>query len=128
MRYAAILLCAALLTGCADVTVYQPYITDVTDPAALASDKVACLVHAHAYKPPTDLASLATAAGVGAGDNLAGAAITPLVPALGAAGGVAVAGMKAVGLNSTDQIRVYLRCLSNRSLRSGAYEMNDPNL
>lgn len=95
---------------------------------ALETDKAACLIRAQAYKPPTDLGSFATAAGVGAGDNLAGAAINLLVPALGAAGGVAVAGMKALGLNSSDKIRVYLRCLSNRGIRSGAYEMLDPNL
>lgn len=120
-------LCLAL-SGCADVSAYQPYITDVTDPAALSTDKADCLVRAQAYKPPTDLGSLATAAATGAGSNLAEGAINPLVPALGAAGGVAVAGMKSVGLNGADKIRVYLRCLSNRSLRSGAYAMLDPAL
>lgn len=100
----------------------------MTDPVALAADKAVCLSRAQAYEPSTDLGSYATAAGVGAGNNLAGAVINPLVPALGAVGGVGIAAMKAVGLNSADQIRVYLRCLSNRSLRSGAYEMNDPNL
>src|SRR5580692_4439048 len=100
MRVPLIAVMCLILTGCVSVSTYQPYITDVTDPAALASDKAACLSYAKAYKPPTDLGSYAAAAGVGGGNNLAGAAINPLVPALGAAGGVAVAAMKAVGLNS----------------------------
>lgn len=124
--------CAAalclLLTGCVDVTTYQSYITDVTDPVALAADKAACISRALSYQAPTDLGSFATAAGVGGGNNLAGAAINPLVPALGAVGGLGVAGMKAVGLNSADQVRVYLRCLEHRGTKSGAYDMLDPNL
>lgn len=126
-----ILALSALLSGCASVENYQPYITDATTPAdqaQLAKDRIDCLARAKGYVAPTDIPSFGTAAAVGAGNNMAGAAINPLVPALGAIGGIGVAAMKAIGLNGADQVRVYLRCLEHRGLRSGAYDMLDPNL
>jgi hypothetical protein len=121
---------ALLVAGCTTVADYQPYIppSTVKDPVALAADKSDCMVLAQAYKPGIDLGRVAEAGAEGVGSNAASGLISPYAPIVGGAGQAGAAALNQLGILSQDQIRVFLRCLSNRSLRSGAYEMLDPAL
>ena len=116
-----------LLAGCNTVASYQPYITDIKDPGRLAADKVDCLGRAQGYTTPMSASAIGTASAQGAAGNLAGAAINPLVPVLGAAGGAGSELFKQLGVLNNDQRRVLLLCLAHRGLRSGAYDVLDPN-
>lgn len=129
MRLAIPALCLAL-AACTTVADYRPYIpaSTVTDPAALASDESGCLVIAQAYKPGLDLGKVAGAGAQGVGQNAASALVSPWAPVLGGAGQAGAAALNQLGILSQDQIRVYLRCLEHRGMKSGAYDMLDPAL
>jgi hypothetical protein len=116
-----------LLGGCAPLSEYQPYVVDVIDTAALANDKAHCLSVAEAYNPGLDLGTIASSAAQGGASNLAGAAVNPYVPVLGAAGGATSATLQGLGLLSSAQKRVFLLCLSHLGERSRAYDVVDPN-
>lgn len=122
--------CAAgvLLVGCSTLPEFQPFVTDVTDQAALQSDERECLAIAQTYRAPLGLGSIGTAALEGGGNNLAGAAVNPLVPALGAAGGASSALLTGLDLMSSGQRRAFLLCLDHRGERSHAYSVIDPSL
>lgn len=116
-----------LLAGCADLAQYKPYVTDVSDPALLASDEADCLARATAYKTPLSSRSIFSAAGQGASINAAAGAISPLGPLLGGAGYATAELLSELGLLSTAQRKVFLICLAHRGERSRAYDVLDPN-
>ena len=124
---AVALLVLIWLSGCVGVAQYQPYIKDIKDPVALAKDQGVCLGYAQAYKPVLSASAIATAGVQGGAGNLAGAAINPLVPVLGAVGGAGSELLSQIGILNNDQRRVFLLCLAHRGLRSGAYDVLDPN-
>lgn len=126
MRFAAVAL-AFILSGCGFASGYQPYIQDITDHAALAEDEIACRDYALAYHTPIDLNSILTSAAQGGARNASGAALNPLVPILGAAGGATSEVLSQLGVLNNDQLRVFLRCLEHRGERSHAYNVMDPN-
>lgn len=116
-----------LLAGCASVKDYLPYVEDVANPSELFKDEVECNRYAVAYKTPFDLEAIATGAAQGGANNASGAAINPLVPLLGAAGGATSAALSQLGILNNDQRRVFLKCLEHRGERSHAYNVMDPN-
>lgn len=119
---------ALILSGCAGVSSYEPYVTDVTDPAALARDKAACLAVAMAYRPGVDLQAIGSAGAESAMGNAAEALASPLAPIISGAGASGSETLNQLGLLSGNKIKVYLRCLNNRGLRSGSYSVVDPAL
>ena len=121
------LILAALLAGCSTVATYKPYVGDVVDQAALTADTEACMGYALGYSTPFDFNSIGTSAAQGVANNAAGAALNPLVPVLGGAGGGTSALLSQLGVLNNDQRRVLLLCLAHRGLRSGAYNVMDPN-
>lgn len=125
-RLATACACVLLLIGCSTVADYRPFVGDVVDPAALRRDEGECLVMAKSYSAPLSLGGIGTAAVEGGGNNLAGAAVNPLVPVLGAAGGASAALFAGLDLLSAGQRRVFLRCLDHRGERSHAYSVIDP--
>lgn len=123
----AALFAAIFLSGCASVADYRPYVVDVVDPATLARDERECLAAAEAYSAPLSIGAIANGAAQGASNNASGAALNPLVPVLGAAGGATSVLLSEIGLLNNDQRRVFLLCLSHRGERSRAYDVIDPN-
>lgn len=122
-------ICAALaLAGCAGLSSYKPFVIDITDAGALTKDQNDCLAIAQTYRSPISIGSIGTAAVEGGGNNLAGGALNPLVPALGAAGGASAELLKDIDLLGSQQRRVFLLCLDHRGERSHAYSVVDPNL
>lgn len=130
MKLSAPLALAAFLAGCGSVATYQPYVGDV-DPnggaAALTADEASCLKPALAYVHPLDPGEIASAAAQGGARNASGAALNPLVPVLGAAGGATSELFSELGILNDDQRKVFLRCLDHRGERSGKYSVMDPN-
>jgi hypothetical protein len=123
-----ILILPLRLCGCAGQLInYQPYVTDVADPRQLIKDEGECLSAAKGYTESFDLANVGTQALSGAAGNAAGAAVDPLVPVLGAAGGASQALLGSVGLLGDKQRRSFLKCLEHRGERSHAYNVIDPN-
>ena len=116
------------LLGCSTLDGYQPFVADVSQPSVLLADESHCLRIAQSYSAPLSIGTIGTAAVEGAGNNLAGAALNPLVPVLGAAGGASSALFTDLDLLSTGQRRVFLRCLDKRSELTHAYVVLDPNL
>lgn len=126
MRFAVVGL-VLLLSGCGFAAGYQPYVQDIIDPAALASDELACRDYALAYQTPLNLNSILTGAAQGGTKNVASAAINPIIPVLGAVGGGTSELLSQLGVLNDDQRRVFLRCLEHRGERSRAYNVMDPN-
>lgn len=118
------------LTGCAGVQDYVAYIppSTVNDPGALAAARADCLSIAQAYKPGVNAGAIAQAGAQGVGANAASGLISPWAPIVGGAGQAGAAALNQLGILSQDQIRVYVRCLWNRGLRSGTFEVDDPAL
>lgn len=116
-----------ILSGCGFASGYTPYIQDITDQTVLARDEVACRDYALAYHTPVDLNSILTGAAQGGARNVASAAINPIIPVLGAAGGATSEILSQLGVLNNDQLRVFLRCLEHRGERSRAYSVMDPN-
>ncbi len=121
-------LASSLLVACIPLENFKPLVIDVTDQSALDRDSRQCLQVAEGYKPGLDVGQIASATAQGASGNLANAVINPLVPAFGAAGGAATATLQGFGLLDASQKRVLLRCLEHRGMKSGAYNLVDPNL
>ena len=116
-----------LLAGCANLAAYQPYVADVKDRKALADDEVACLARAEAYKAPLSGQAIASAALQGGAVNAASGVLNPLAPVLGSLGYASGEFLSELGLLSSAQRRVFLICLSHRGMRSGLYDVLDPN-
>lgn len=127
MRISPFPIALLLLSGCGGVAEYNPYIVDISQPQTLVDDKRDCLGYALGYKPGLNGSAISSAAAQGAASNLAGAAVSPLVPVLGAAGGAGGEFLTEMGLLTTAQRRVFLICLSHRGERSRAYNVIDPN-
>lgn len=113
------------LAGCA---AYVPQlIGPPADPAQYAKDWTLCQAAAQAYKPSLGLPSVAYGAISGGAQNAAGAALNPLVPVLGAAGG----GMAALsnGLDVMGQVRenVARHCLLEITRRDHSALVADPS-
>lgn len=118
------------LSGCGVLgpPVLDAYVPVVSDAGALERDKGECRKYALAYREPFSLGRVGTAAVRGAGQNAAEAPINPVIPLAGAVGSAGVATLDSLGILSDKQKRVFLRCLTNRGNKSGAYEVMDPNL
>ena len=116
-----------IVGGCASVDSYSPYVVDISQPDVLIVDEKQCLAAADAYTAPLNLNAVASGAAQGAANNASGAALNPLVPVLGAAGGATSALLSGLGVLNNDQRRVFLLCLSHRGERSHAYNVVDPN-
>lgn len=126
MKLCVLLLCV-FIAGCGGVSGYEPYVQDIVQPAELIKDEIACRDYALAYATPIDLSAIFTSAAQGGANNASGAAINPLVPVLGAAGGATSAALSQLGILNNDQKRIFLRCLEHRGERSRAYNVMDPN-
>lgn len=128
MRTLIASLAVVVLVGCASPIELAPYIQDITDPVALARDKKECGNFALAFHEPLSASRIGTSAAKGAASNAAGAAVSPFVPVLGAAGGALTTTLDEIGVLNGKQRRVYLRCLDHRGERSHAYMVVDPDL
>ena len=112
------------LAACADLT--PPFAIDIKDQAAYDADLKDCTAAAKAYHKSLSLGAVASGAVIGGAQNAAGAAVNPLVPAIGALGGAttaAVSGIDALGLN---QQKVLNLCMDRRGERSRAYLVLEP--
>lgn len=84
---------------------------DVHDAKQWAADLDWCRGKALAYPNRFSAAKIGEQAGKGGASNLAGAAVNPLVPALGALGGATSEGLEELGLTDIAQQRVFVKCL-----------------
>ncbi len=126
MRWVAALALLAL-SACATASVPAIDIREVTDPAAMAKAESACAGYALSHKSALSLASIGNQTMQGGLNNLAGAAINPLVPAAGAAGGAGAELLREFGLMNLDQRHVYVKCLTLKGERSGAFLVVEPD-
>lgn len=99
------------LSGCTSVAKLQPYAVEVRDAAQLQIDINNCRVYALNYKRNLSVSAIGTQALKGGAQNLAGAAIQPYVPVLGAAGSGGAEALEELGLTDTAQQKVFIRCL-----------------
>lgn len=106
---------------------FDAYVPIVNDPAILAAYKVTCQKIAEGYREPFSFGRIGTAAVRGAGSNAGAGAINPLIPLAGAAGAAGSMALDAAGILSDKQRRVFVRCLTARGEKSGAFEVMDPN-
>lgn len=117
--------CVALLalSGC---STYVPQPIEITDPKQYAVDLGLCIAGAAAYKPTLSLPSVGYGAVSGGASNAAGAALNPLVPLAGAAGG----GLSALsnGLDLMGQARdnVLRHCIEEKTRRDRSAIVADP--
>jgi hypothetical protein len=137
----AIVACV-LLSGCASADLetffpssvsYVPIVFDVnpakddTGKTQYEKDAIKCHGVADGYKPGLSVGEISQQATLGATGNAAEAVINPLVPAAGAAGGIASAVISGVGLNGQASIKIFVRCLVELSHEDHAYKVADPN-
>ena len=89
------------LCGCSMLEqTYTPEPLEITDAKQYASDVSFCQAAAAKTKAHLDIASIASGAGTGAAQNAVGAAVNPVVPVIGAAGGAGsalVSGLDVLG-------------------------------
>ena len=109
MRSAVIL--AIFLGGCSTVAQLQPYAPEVNLPAQYQGDVRACRGYALAYHRNLSISAIGRQAALGGAQNLAGAAVQPYVPLLGAAGAGGAEALEELGLTDLAQQRVFVRCL-----------------
>lgn len=129
----SLLVCLGLseaLTSCAvfpEARTYAPVIVEVTDAAQMQRDLTQCHAAADNYAPGVSAGRVAQRAAAGAASNAGGAALSPLVPVAGAAGGVAVALIDGYDLTGQSGIRILVRCLEEKSRRDQSFLIADPN-
>ena len=136
MKHLAIAACF-LLSGCGSTNLtetffpssisYVPVIFDVADSDQTGKDSTKCHGVADNYKPGLSVGSISQQATLGATGNAAEAVINPLVPAAGAAGGIASAVISGVGLNGAASIKIFVRCMAELSHEDHAFKIADPN-
>jgi hypothetical protein len=119
-----IILLAALLSGCA---AYTPQPLEITDPTIYAADVSFCQAAATAYKPSMDLSSVAYGGLSGGAQNLTGAAISPLVPLIGLAGGATSALSTSIDIFGRAKENVLRHCLMDRTKKDGSALIADPS-
>lgn len=115
------------MAACVPIEGYHPYVGDIENQAILDKDEADCASYAKAYSTPLDVDAISSAAVQGGARNASGAALNALVPVLGAAGGASSELLSEVGLLNDDKRKVFLRCLDHRGVKSGAYNVMDPN-
>lgn len=93
---------------------YAPQPIEVTDGVKYQADLVACSAAAAAYKPKLDLGSVAAGAGTGAAQNVVGAAVNPVVPVIGAAGGAGSALVTGLDVMGHARANVARHCLIDK--------------
>lgn len=119
-------LLALLLCACAAPT-YQPYTVEVIDPIIFRSDLSLCQGYAKAY-PQAFSPTAVVAAGVAGGlQNAPGAAVSPLVPVVGALGSAAEAVLSGIDVLNSNQRKIVIMCMTQKGIRSGAFLVLDPN-
>lgn len=124
MRKPLVLALLVLTSGCA---AYFPQAIEITDSEAYASDVAFCQSAAAAYKPSLDMSSVGYGAISGAAQNATGAAVSPLVPAIGAAGGATSALSSGLDLMGQARINVAKHCLLERTHRDRSAIVADPD-
>jgi hypothetical protein len=113
-----------LLSGCA--TPFAPYAIDVRDQSAYDADLAACRVAAAHYPRGFAFGDTITATVEGAGNNLAEAAVDPLIPVLGAAGAGGATVWDSVDPFRTLDKKIVTLCMEKKGERSGQYMVLEP--
>lgn len=145
MRFAAIALVGALLSGCAAFDVpsqlqaFHPYamktngtLFDINDPksdgAGYEADASHCYFVALDLKEHLDPERIGSQALQAAGKNGASALIAPLLVAGAAAGASFAETIRGLGLDSDDKKFVFALCMADQARRRGTYVIVDPAL
>ena len=121
-----------LVSGCTTLqpplTSYHPFAVDVVDQLAYNSDLVDCVLQVQGnYKPTFDWSGVGSSTVSGAAYNAAGAAVSPAVPAIGAAGEGGAAAWRRLDVTGAKERYVVKKCMEARGLRSGKYTIADPD-
>jgi len=133
MRRAAVVFTAtaALLGGCADIfpssVSYVPLTARVDDPVQYQKDLDECHLIADGYRAGVNKGNLAQGAFSGAANNVAGTAISPFVPVLGAVGGAASSLVSGFGITRQDSITILVRCVLEETRRDHSAVVVDPH-
>lgn len=132
MRHVALAL-AFVVAGCAQTLLPQLpaspseiYIREIKDQPALDADFAACRTYAGDFKTGVSLSKITEGTIKGGAGNAAGAAVNPLVPLLGAAGGGLTELVNGLDILTTTQRHILIDCLEKKSARSGAYLVLEP--
>lgn len=116
-----------LLLGCAPSTPFEPYTIDIQSQPRYAADLAECRLAANNYPQKLSPQAIGAGAAVGAAQNAPGAAINPVVPAIGALGGAAQAAINGMGAFGANQQKIIISCMKQKGANSGAYLVIDPN-
>ena len=125
MRSLIILALPLILMGCA--IPYVPVPIEVTNEAAFKIDVAECLAAGDAYASKLDVMDIGASAVTGATRNAAGAAVSPLMPLIGAAGDTTtqlITGLNIMGHASANVAR---HCLDEKTHRDGSAIIANPN-
>lgn len=104
----------------------QPYAVEVHDQAQLDLDTKLCRGYALGYHRSLSASRIGQQAAKGAAQNLAGAAIQPYVPILGAAGQGGSEALEELGLTDIAQQKVFIRCLQVKADHDGSALVLEP--
>lgn len=126
--YRPLMASALALAGCAVPLVATPGsdVTEITDNAALMADESVCQSYALAYRKGFSVTDVASAAAIGGLQNAPAAAVNPLVPVIGAAGGAGTAVVSWLDLIGANRACVFWTCLREKSRVSRAYLVLEP--
>ena len=124
----AVALSAIFLAGCSTVQTLEPYAPahEIADQARYKSDEDTCRGYALAYHKGLSPTAIGSQAIQGAGQNLAGAAVNPLVPVIGAAGSGGAELANELGLTDTAQVKVFVTCLKVKTQKDGSALVLEP--
>lgn len=115
-----------LLCGCAG-PVYVPQPLEIINHRQYIIDALFCQKAAAAYRSRLDVSSVAYDAISGGAKDASGAAINPLVPVLGAAGGATSALADGLGVLGRARQQVAKHCLIERTRRDESAIEADPD-
>lgn len=133
MRAVAAAIAALALSGCAEIfdsnaalESYEPFAL-VRDRGAYLTDLNTCRAKTRDWHHRLSARSIAMQGARGGASNAAGAALNPLVPALGALGSATDETLRGLGATSAEKIIILSKCMRALGQRSGAYDVIDPN-
>jgi hypothetical protein len=124
MRKPPVLALLVLTSGCAH---WQPQPLEIPKPDIYAADLAFCMGAAANYKAPFDLSEIFYGGVSGGAQNLTGAAVSPLVPIIGMAGGATsslTTGIDAFGHAKDNVLR---HCMIDRTRIDGSALIADPS-
>lgn len=115
------------LSACSTVPTWEPYAVEVRAPAIYAADVAACRAYALAKPGGVSVTRIGEKAGVAGSQSLSGAAVNPLVPALGALGGATGEALEELGFTDVTQRRTFVKCLDKKTLADGSALVLEPD-